>query len=282
MTRRLIDDNVPVQVVDYPLGSSPAELQRLDHQGALLAPATRMIFEAAGIQPGMRVLDLGSGAGDVSFVAADLVGPTGEVIGIDRSPDACARAALRAQRRDLPHARFIAHDIETPLAADGFDAIVGRLVLMYFRDPAAVLRTHAASLRRGGLVVPIEIDVASARAIPPTPLLEEILSWIITAFTRANIHAALGTQLWTVAQEAGLQPRGMIAVQPHFGPGDQDGPTLLAGVVRAILPLIERSGAATAEQVGIDSLRERLSAELSAARAVFAHPLLISAWATAE
>jgi hypothetical protein len=60
------------------------------------------------------------------------------------------------------------------------------------------------------------------------------------------------------------------------------GPTLLAGVVRAILPLIERSGAATAERVGIDSLRERLSAELSGARAVFAHPLLISAWATAE
>ena len=54
----------------YQLGSGEDELARLELQGATLALATRMIFAAAGLWPGMRVLDLGCGAGDVAFAAA--------------------------------------------------------------------------------------------------------------------------------------------------------------------------------------------------------------------
>jgi len=71
------------------------ELARLEAQGAALAPATRMIFTEAGIRPGMRVLDLGCGPGDVTFVAAGLVGPGGSVVGVDSSAEALARARLR-------------------------------------------------------------------------------------------------------------------------------------------------------------------------------------------
>src|SRR5215470_7895870 len=61
---------------DYQFGSGIGEdeVARLELQGGALAPATRMIFAEAGIRPGMRVLDLGCGAGDVTFVAAGLVG----------------------------------------------------------------------------------------------------------------------------------------------------------------------------------------------------------------
>jgi cyclopropane fatty-acyl-phospholipid synthase-like methyltransferase len=84
---------------EFGTGIGEEELNRLEAQGAAIAPATRMIFAEAGIRPGMRVLDLGCGAGDVTFVAADLVGPGGSVVGVDRSPDALARARLRAERR---------------------------------------------------------------------------------------------------------------------------------------------------------------------------------------
>ena len=80
----------------YQLGSDEHELARLDLQGRALAPATRAILAAAGIRPGMRVLDLGCGAGDMAFVAAGLVGRDGSVIGVDRSPQAVARARFRA------------------------------------------------------------------------------------------------------------------------------------------------------------------------------------------
>lgn len=266
----------------YQLGSDAAELERLDLQGRVLAPATRTILQAAGLRPGMRVLDLGSGAGDVAFAAAGLAGPAGEVVGIDQSPDAVAKATARAGQRGLPNVRFVTGDIHHPAPGGPFDAIIGRLVLMYVPDPAAVLRTQAGVLRPGGVVAPIEFDLHSARSLPPTPLAGQALSWLREAFTRAGIDPALGPGLWAVLQAAGLQPSGMIGVQPHFGPDDPDGAAILAGIVRTVLPLIERTGVATTAEVGADTLQQRLSGELAASAAVFAHPMLISAWGTAR
>jgi SAM-dependent methyltransferase len=266
----------------YQLGSDPAELERLDLQGRVLAPATRTILATAGVRPGMRVLDLGSGAGDVAFVAAGLAGPAGEVVGIDQSPDAVAQATARAGQRGLSNVRFVAGDIHDRAPDGPFDAIIGRLVLMYVPDPAAVLRTQAGVLRSGGVVAPIEFDLHSARSLPATPLVGQALSWLGEAFTRAGIDPALGPGLWAVLQAAGLQPSGMIGVQPHFGPEDPDGAAILAGIVRTVLPLIERTGVATAAQVGADTLQQRLSGELATSAAVFAHPMLISAWGTAR
>jgi SAM-dependent methyltransferase len=266
----------------YQLGSDAAELERLDLQGKVLAPATRTILQTAGIRPGMRVLDLGSGAGDVTFAAAGLTGPAGEVVGIDQSPESVAKATARAAERGLSNVRFVAGDIHDRAPDGPFDAIIGRLVLMYVPDPAAVLRTQAALLRPGGVVAPIEFDLHSARSLPPTPLVGQALSWLGEAFTRAGIDPALGPGLWAVLQAAGLQPLGMIGVQPHFGPEDPDGAAILAGIVKTVLPLIERTGVATAAEVGADTLQQRLSGELAASAAVFAHPMLISAWGTAR
>jgi SAM-dependent methyltransferase len=266
----------------YQLGSDAAELKRLDLQGRVLAPATRTILAAAGIRPGMRVLDLGSGAGDMAFAAAELAGPAGEVVGIDQSPDAVAKAAARAGQRGLSNVRFIAGDIHDQAPDGPFDAITGRLVLMYVPDPAAVLRTQAGVLRPGGIIAPIEFDLHSARSLPATPLVGQALSWLGEAFTRAGIDPALGPRLWTVLQTAGLQPTGMIGVQPHFGPEDPDGAAILAGIVKTVLPLIERTGVATAVAVGADTLQQRLSGELATSAAVLAHPILISAWGSLE
>src|SRR5437016_10147391 len=62
----------------YALGHSEQELERLAHQAQVFAPFTRQLFEQAGIGPGMRILDVGSGAGDVSFLAAELGGRSEE------------------------------------------------------------------------------------------------------------------------------------------------------------------------------------------------------------
>lgn len=160
---------------DYEFGSAQDELARLELQGRALAPATRMIFAAAGIRPGMRVLDLGCGVGDIAFVAADLVGSDGQVVGIDRSPEALARARLRAEQRGVAQVRFVEGNVHDPAPGGPFDAIVGRLVLMYAPDPAAVLRQQATVLRAGGLVVPVELDVPTSRSLPATPLVSQAM-----------------------------------------------------------------------------------------------------------
>ena len=64
-------------------------------QGRVLRPYTEKFFRSAGISPGMRVLDLGSGVGDVALLVADIVGPGGRVVGLDRDPAALERARQR-------------------------------------------------------------------------------------------------------------------------------------------------------------------------------------------
>jgi ubiquinone/menaquinone biosynthesis C-methylase UbiE len=138
----------------------------------------------------MRVLDLGCGAGDVTFVAAELVGPDGSVVGVDRSPDALARARLRAEQRGLKQVRFVEGEIHDPAPGGPFDALVERLVLMWVPDPAAVLRQQATVLRPGGLVVPIEVgDLSTIGSLPPTPYATRIKSWLVEAFAKAGFSA---------------------------------------------------------------------------------------------
>jgi hypothetical protein len=74
----------------------------------------------------------------------------------------------------------------------------------------------------------------------------------------------------------------MLGVQPHFGSQDSEGPALLAGIIRTALPLIEQTGVATAADIQPETLQQRLSDELATAAAVFAHPVLLSAWGTVE
>ena len=85
------------------------------------------------------MLDLGCGAGDVTFVAADLVGPDGFVVGVDRSPDTLARARLRAEQRGLTQVQFVEGDINDPAPGGLFDAMVERLVLWLVPGEALVL-----------------------------------------------------------------------------------------------------------------------------------------------
>jgi SAM-dependent methyltransferase len=77
----------------------------------------------------MRVLDLGSGAGDVARLAAKLVGPGGSVVGIERDP---AAVTLARRRTGTANVEFRVGDAQTlEDVEDGFDAVVGRLILMY-------------------------------------------------------------------------------------------------------------------------------------------------------
>jgi hypothetical protein len=92
-----------------------------------------------------------------------------------------------------------------------------------------------------------------------------------------GIAPSLGTRLWAIHQQAALRPLGMIGIQPHFGPGDPAAVDLLAGIIRTAAPLIERTGVATAEEIGADTIAQRLTEDLQTNSAVFAHPTLLSA-----
>src|SRR5215472_14745849 len=98
-------------VTDYALGYTDAEAERLIRQSALIAPITERFLRDAGIAPSYRVLDLGSGMGDVAMLVARLVGPSGEVVGVERDANSVARAKARAVEAGLHNVSFLNSDV---------------------------------------------------------------------------------------------------------------------------------------------------------------------------
>lgn len=261
---------------DYVLGSSDEEIARLDGQSASIESATRLLLRAAGIAPGMRVLDLGTGIGHVARLIAEIVGERGAVVGIDTSAKLLAVAAARGSAH--PHVRFVQGDVRDWRGDSPFDAIVGRLILFHLPDALAVLKHQLAALRPGGLLLALDFDLGSARAEPAVPLADEAMAWVIAAFRCAGASPTIGTKLALLLAQAGLADVQTFGIQGYLAPDDARGPALLSGVVRTLAPQIVAAGIATAEQIGIDTLARRVGAQIRASGSVFLPPALVGAW----
>jgi ubiquinone/menaquinone biosynthesis C-methylase UbiE len=135
---------------DYLLGSSDAEHERLILQAIRLAPVTERFFREAGIGLGQRVLDVGSGVGDVAMLLAGLVGSSGEIVAIERDARSIDRARIRASQRGLRNVTFVQTDIAQFSSDASFDAAVGRFILQFLPDPVVALRFLSQRVRPGG------------------------------------------------------------------------------------------------------------------------------------
>jgi ubiquinone/menaquinone biosynthesis C-methylase UbiE len=264
------------QPTKYILGSSDQEIERLDRQAASIEGATRLLLRASGIQPGMRVLDLGTGIGHVAMLIAEQVGPVGRVIGIDNNTKLLDVAALRTMGR--PQLRFIEGDVCSWRDDEPFDAIVGRLILFHLADPVRVLRHHVASLRAGGLLLALDFDLGAARAEPELPLITEVLGWVNSAFRYAGASPAIGAKLALLMTEAGFADVQGFGVQGYFAPYDPRGPMLLSSVVRTLASQIAAAGLATPEQIDIDTLEARIASAVKSSGAAILPPTLAGAW----
>lgn len=260
----------------YLLGHSSAERHRLDEQGANLRPITQRLLRDMGLSAGMRVLDVGCGTGDVSFLAADLVGPTGVVVGVDRSPDALADARLRG--RTSPNVEFIQGDIADFHSTDRFDAVVGRLVLIHQTAPSAVLKHLAGLVRPGGLIGFAEPVMLPQLAWPARPLYTRCITWCVAALESAGLTPNTGLHLYSMFRQAGLpDPRQRFEGAITAGV-DVEHCRWLADTVRTLLPLMERAGITTAAEADPESLVERLAAEAAASSGSACGFALIGAW----
>ena len=264
----------------YTMGRSPEETDRLMRQSQLYARLTRRFLKKAGLSSGMRVLDIGSGAGDVALTAAELVGPEGQVVGVDVNGEILETARARAGKAGWTHVEFVAGDARTLNLGGDFDALVGRFVLMYMADPSEALKQFAALLRPGGIVAFLEIDFTFRRSFDPlsTPLFEKLIGWVIEVFERSGAHIDMGFDLYRAFVDAGLPEPVLEGTALGGGSAGWPGYQYIADSVQSVLPLLEEYGIATSEEVDVKTLPERLRKEVVAAKSPIFLPMNVTAW----
>jgi len=267
---------------EYVLGHSAAELQRLIDQAAFFGDLTADLFRRAEIRPGMSVLDVGCGVGDVAFLAASLVGPTGSVLGIDRAAEAVALARERAGFAATDNVTFEVADAATFPPAIQFDAVVGRLMLAYQPDPAAVLRHLASLARNGGVIAFQECDLSSASTKPEVPLFTRMVEHVIETYRRANLEADMGSRLHSAFRQAGLPAPQMIAAARVESGEKSPAYASVAKVVESAAPMMERLGVANVAELHLETLEQRLREEIVRADAVVFMPTFVGAWVRVE
>jgi 2-polyprenyl-3-methyl-5-hydroxy-6-metoxy-1,4-benzoquinol methylase len=264
----------------YVLGHSAGELRRLKHQAREIDPVSRRFLVEAGVTAGMRVLDVGTGAGDTALLLADLVGERGEVVGFDRSASAIESARARAAERWLGNVTFVHGTAEDLSPGAPFDAVFGRYVLQFQSDPAALLASAAAHAKPGAVIVFHELDWSGALSVPPAPTYDQLSAWAIATIERSGASAHMGLQLPAVFAAAGLpQPElrldGLIVAGEHV----REVLELKASLAETLAPAMADYGIATPEQLGLDTLVQRMVDEAVANASVIISRFEVGAWA---
>jgi ubiquinone/menaquinone biosynthesis C-methylase UbiE len=259
----------------YLLGDTSAEHERLIRQATVFEPFTERLFRDAGIDLGQRVLDIGSGVGDVALIVARIVGPSGEVFGVERDAAAIALARGRVTKAKYANVSFIEADVADAPCDKMFDAVVGRLILEYLPDPGGVLRSLCRLVRPGGIVVFQDACWGPLLQLSAhLPLRAKCAAFIHRVFERSGAHMNMELVLYRALQEAGLPAPNMLIEVPVG-----DDPYAVRWVHDLVYTLLPRALPDDLTPLGdLNSLESRLEAERVAANSFGACAGLVGAW----
>lgn len=168
---------------DYVLGTHDAEITRLGLQHRAWREGALGAWRRAGLTSGMRVMDVGAGPGYAALDLCELVGASGEVVAVERSPRFATFLRQEKERLDLPQLRVLEGDLmELPPLA-GFDLAWCRWVASFTPSVPALIRWITSSLKPGGRMVFHEYaDYASWRFAPPRPRLERFIAEVMASW----------------------------------------------------------------------------------------------------
>jgi len=229
----------------------------MDNGGAF----TNRLFAQAVIAPGAHALDIGCGPGDVTFRLSRAVGPQGRVTGLDLNAIALERARSRAVESGFTNTAFVERDLfDFARECPKFDVVTCRRVLIYLPDQAMAAKTFFNLLKPNGTLIVQEHDTTMRCAADDRPLADQAQRWIWDTVEREGANLGTGFELHSLLAKAGFLNIRIMAEAVVETP-DQAAET--AEIVRVMLPRIEAAGIATANEIDIDTLGDRLLSERS-------------------
>jgi SAM-dependent methyltransferase len=204
---------------DYVLATGNAAANRLRILHNVYGPGARELLLRAGIRRGMSVVDLGCGVGMTTQLLAELVGPTGEVVGVDYNA-----AQIEQARALLPmglsNVRFVeASAADTGLGREAFDAVYCRFLLIHLQDPESVLHEMHELLKPEGIIAIEDGDLTSASSEPRSKL-EEFSNLFGALGPKWGVDYTLGRRLFHLVLNAKFSQVEITFNQPVFSKGE--------------------------------------------------------------
>jgi SAM-dependent methyltransferase len=261
----------------YVLGSTNTEHERLIRQAAIFDPFSERLFREAGVGPGQRVLDVGSGLGDVSMLVARLIGPSGQVVGVDNDTSTIAKAKDRVAKAGFQNVGFTESDVGHIPSGETFDSIVGRLILEFLPDPGAVVKSLVGLLRSGGVLAIQDACWGPLLQLSADlPIRSKCATLIYQAFQSSGANMDMELVLYRTFQGAGL-PAPTMKIEVPVG-SNPDLTRWTYDLFCSLVPRMRQHNLPIDEVGDISTLQERLDAELATARMFAATIGLVGAW----
>ena len=242
--------------------------------------STQRLLLEAGIKPGMSVLDVGCGRGDVSLLLSQIVGESGQVLGIDKDENALLNAKEQMISQGLTNVDFLHMDLgDLELKSLSFDAVVGRRVLMYQEDVIKVVRQLLQYLKKYGIMFFREVDMTvfpSSDAALPLHL--EVYDWIRKTLEFEGADISMGKKLASIFSQEGLVNGDLrsesITIDLPFS-----NTSTLGSIIKVLAPRIANAKLITEKEMEVDTIEERLYKERSAKNATFIGETTFTCWA---
>jgi len=189
----------------YLLGYRQAEQERLERQALQFAQESSWLFDQMGVACGSRVVEIGCGPQGCLSILSERVGPTGSVVGVDRSRDAVALARQTVSEQGLANVEVLERDARsTDLPRASFDFATARLVLVNVPQPEQILAEAVAIVRPGGWVGFHEADYISHVCDPPNDAWTGLVELLVEYSEQSGIDPFIGRRLPRLMREAGL------------------------------------------------------------------------------
>ena len=231
---------------EYVLATGDAAVNRLRILHNIYGPDARELLLRAGIQPGMSVADLGCGTGMVTQLLAELVGPAGDVTGVDFSAAQIEQARTLVPS-ELTNVHFVeASATDTGLPRETFDLVYCRFLFIHLPDPEAALREMRALLKPGGILVCEDGDLTSASSEPASSL-QEFSNLFGALGPKWGVDYTLGRRLFHLVQAVDFLQVEITFNQPVFAQGENK--RLLELSVAEAGPSFVAAGLITKEQL---------------------------------
>ncbi len=204
----------------YIIQGGDAGAARLHVLSKAMWPGTLSLLEKGGLGPGLAVLDLGCGSGDVTVQIARQVGPTGRVVGVDMDASVLAHAQASSQSAGLD-VEWRAAMVDQLEYEGEFDIVYARFLLSHLPDPVDALRRMKRALRPHGRILVEDVDITQHVCWPPNQGMKRYIELYTATARSKGVDPQIGPQLPALLLDAGLVDVDVQIVMPAFLRGEE-------------------------------------------------------------